>query len=235
MISTSPVTRQRAHGRPNAAWQNELSHAISDPLELCRLLDLDPQLAVASRVAGTQFRLRVPRGFVRRMRAGDPKDPLLRQVLPFDDYDFYLCGPAAFMQTMYDGLRALNVAADRIRFEAFGPATVRTVAKAPQPTDALPSPGQATVAVRFARSDTVARWDGAHASLLDLAEAHDLAPPSGCRSGLCGACAVPLLAGQVDYIRSCGAQVPDGHVLLCSARPRAGADGAAAPAVTIDL
>jgi EF-P beta-lysylation protein EpmB len=82
MISTSPVTRQQAPGRPSAAWQNELAQAICDPLELCRLLDLDPQLAVASRAAGSQFRLRVPRGFVRRMRAGDPQDPLLRQVLP---------------------------------------------------------------------------------------------------------------------------------------------------------
>src|SRR5690606_38960207 len=32
-----------------------------------------------------QFPLRVPRGFVARMRHGDPHDPLLRQVLPLDD------------------------------------------------------------------------------------------------------------------------------------------------------
>ena len=32
-----------------------------------------------------QFPLRVPRGFVARMRRGDPSDPLLRQVLPLDD------------------------------------------------------------------------------------------------------------------------------------------------------
>ncbi len=25
---------------------------------------------------------------------------LLKSLLPFDDYDFYLCGPAAFMQTL---------------------------------------------------------------------------------------------------------------------------------------
>ncbi|MET1162110.1 MAG: EF-P beta-lysylation protein EpmB, partial [Pseudoxanthomonas sp.] len=35
--------------------------------------------------AAAQFPLRVPRGFVARMRAGDPHDPLLRQVLPLDD------------------------------------------------------------------------------------------------------------------------------------------------------
>jgi EF-P beta-lysylation protein EpmB len=99
MISTSPVTRQRACARPSAAWQIELSQAICDPLELCRLLNLDPQLAVDSRLAGTQFRLRVPRGFVRRMHAGDPKDPLLRQVLPLSseliDVDGFVADPLA--------------------------------------------------------------------------------------------------------------------------------------------
>jgi len=82
MIATSPLTRQRALGRSTASWQVELAQAIYDPLELCRLLDLDPAIALGARAADAQFRLRVPRGFVRRMRAGDPADPLLRQVLP---------------------------------------------------------------------------------------------------------------------------------------------------------
>jgi EF-P beta-lysylation protein EpmB len=87
MITTSPITRQRvkrqrAVGRPASAWQSELAHAISDPLELCRLLNLEPRLALAARAGAVDFPLRVPRGFVRRMRPGDPDDPLLRQVLP---------------------------------------------------------------------------------------------------------------------------------------------------------
>ena len=44
--------------------------------------------ALAPRIsdqAATHFPLRVPRGFVARMRHGDPHDPLLRQVLPLDD------------------------------------------------------------------------------------------------------------------------------------------------------
>jgi len=46
---------------------------------------LDPALAGVSADAAAQFPLRVPRGFVDRMRHGDPTDPLLRQVLPLDD------------------------------------------------------------------------------------------------------------------------------------------------------
>jgi EF-P beta-lysylation protein EpmB len=87
MITTSTLTRQpplamhddQARG---SHWQRELARAISDPLELCRLLELDPQLALDAVAAGSQFRLRVPRGFVRRMRRGDAHDPLLLQVLP---------------------------------------------------------------------------------------------------------------------------------------------------------
>ena len=87
MITASNFTDQPdADRRPRAAdlrgWQHELAQAITDPLELCRLLDLDPRLALPARAAGSQFRLLVPRGFVRRMRRGDPADPLLRQVLP---------------------------------------------------------------------------------------------------------------------------------------------------------
>ncbi len=49
----------------------------------------------------------------------------IKRALPFDDYDFYLCGPGSFMRELYEGLRALNVADSRIRFEAFGPATIK--------------------------------------------------------------------------------------------------------------
>ncbi len=50
---------------------------------------------------------------------------LLLDTLPFNDYDFYLCGPAGFMQSLYDGLRDLNIADERIHAEAFGPASMQ--------------------------------------------------------------------------------------------------------------
>jgi ferredoxin-NADP reductase len=139
---------------------------------------------------------------------------LLKELLPFGDYDFYLCGPAPFMQQMYDGLRALNVAPDRIRYEAFGPATVRR--------EAAPVAG-AVVPVRFARSDVTLQWDASKGSLLELAESHGIDAPSSCRSGVCGSCATPLLAGGVRYTRECAAPVGQGEVLMCSCVPQAGA------------
>jgi len=63
-------------------WQTLLSQAITDPEVLLRELNLPLDLLPAARLAGRTFRLRVPRGFVARMRPGDGNDPLLRQVLP---------------------------------------------------------------------------------------------------------------------------------------------------------
>jgi len=65
-------------------WQQLWRDAVRDPRELLALLGLDPQALGVSEQAATQFALRVPRGFVARMRHGDPHDPLLRQVLPID-------------------------------------------------------------------------------------------------------------------------------------------------------
>jgi EF-P beta-lysylation protein EpmB len=82
MITASTLTRQPQRAESSAHWQRELAQAVTDPFELCRLLGLDSQLALAAQAAAAQFRLRVPRGFLRRMRRGDPSDPLLLQVLP---------------------------------------------------------------------------------------------------------------------------------------------------------
>jgi len=83
-----------ADGRPVLAlagpghWQRVLADAITDPRELLEMLALHPEthpaLHAGAVSAARLFRLRVPRGFVRRMRPGDPNDPLLRQVLPLD-------------------------------------------------------------------------------------------------------------------------------------------------------
>lgn len=65
---------------------------MRDPYELLRLLGLESLAAHLSAAAATQFPLRVPRGFVARMRHGDRHDPLLRQVLPLDDEDHIVPG-----------------------------------------------------------------------------------------------------------------------------------------------
>ena len=54
---------------------------VTDAAELLALLELDAGLLEPALQASQLFPIRVPRAFVRRMRKGDPDDPLLRQVL----------------------------------------------------------------------------------------------------------------------------------------------------------
>lgn len=67
------------------AWQARLARAITDPAELLAAVGLGPEWLPAARAAQRLFPLRVPREFVTRMRWGDPRDPLLRQVLPLGE------------------------------------------------------------------------------------------------------------------------------------------------------
>jgi ferredoxin-NADP reductase len=144
---------------------------------------------------------------------------LLRAALPFDDYDFYLCGPATFSQSLYDGLRSLNIADARIHAEAFGPSSLRRSGAAAVP--AGPAPATEPVAVTFARSATDARWTPASGSLLDLAEAAGLAPEFSCRGGSCGTCRTPILAGDVAYQKTPSFQTAANEALICCAVPAA--------------
>jgi EF-P beta-lysylation protein EpmB len=71
--------------RSGSVWQRHLVEAVSSVGELLEILGLPEEIlgaSVAARAAARQFPLRVPRGFVARMRPRDPRDPLLLQVLP---------------------------------------------------------------------------------------------------------------------------------------------------------
>lgn len=139
--------------------------------------------------------------------------------LPLDDYDFYLCGPAGFLQDMYDGLRGVNIPDHRIHAEAFGPSALRRSETEPPPTLAQPPAAEVPVPVYFSASATEARWKPDSGSLLELAESRGLTPEFSCRGGSCGTCAARLISGSVHYTNP-PAQLPDGdNVLICCAVP----------------
>ena len=148
---------------------------------------------------------------------------LLKALLPFDDFDFYLCGPQPFMRALYDGLIGLGVREDRIHYESFGPATL--LKRDAEPTPRKPS-GEAVegpVAVKFTESDIEAVWTPDKGTLLDLAEASGLSPAFSCRTGICGTCATRMACGQVDYIEEPSAPAGDDEVLICCSTPRSSA------------
>lgn len=82
MITAYPSPRHPAAVNGPFRWQHEMAEAISSPEALIEILGLDPALVAPARAAAAKFGLRVPLGYVARMRRGDANDPLLRQVLP---------------------------------------------------------------------------------------------------------------------------------------------------------
>ena len=63
-------------------WQAELARGFGNAGELLAFLGLTNAECGLTTGAAAAFPLRVPRGFARRMRPGDSRDPLLLQVLP---------------------------------------------------------------------------------------------------------------------------------------------------------
>lgn len=76
------VARDTAPDRDSRRWQDEMTDLVTDPAELLELLRLDREQLPAAVAASGEFALRVPRPFLNRIRPGDPRDPLLLQVLP---------------------------------------------------------------------------------------------------------------------------------------------------------
>ncbi|GAB2881197.1 hypothetical protein GCM10027093_15560 [Paraburkholderia jirisanensis] len=147
---------------------------------------------------------------------------VLKRHLPFEDYDFYLCGPAGFMQQMYDALRNMSIADRRIHAEAFGPAGVtRTV---DQSVAAVPAgkPASGPVPVLFMRSAKEARWEPGGGTLLELAEQRGLSPESSCRGGSCGTCRTRILKGSVVYTLVPSFDAPVDEALICCSLPAEG-------------
>lgn len=80
MNKTAPIIPRYRDAEHVPAWRRALAAAVTRPAELLTLLGL-PDEPEAERAAAS-FALRVPHGFIARMRPGDRHDPLLLQVLP---------------------------------------------------------------------------------------------------------------------------------------------------------
>ena len=144
---------------------------------------------------------------------------LMKEILPSSNYEYYLCGPGPFMDSLVNGLYEWGVPKKDVKFEAFGPATVSTGPKEP----AAKSDGvdQPKMEIEFARSGKKVFWDPAVANLLDFAEANGITTiDPGCRSGSCGACLVAIKEGDVEYVGEPGDEPEKGSCLTCICRPK---------------
>jgi EF-P beta-lysylation protein EpmB len=100
MIPATPLPRHLS----TPPWQKALQACVSDPQVLAAALGLDDAWLADARRAVERFPLRVPPGYLARIRHGDPDDPLLRQVLPLgaelDETPGYVTDPVGDLQSL---------------------------------------------------------------------------------------------------------------------------------------
>jgi uncharacterized protein len=143
---------------------------------------------------------------------------LFKELLPSNNFEYFLCGPGAFMESITEDLRKWGVPEDWVHFEAFGPASVKRAA-APEAKVGVTFPPFGGLDVTFAKSGKTLTWRGGGVSLLELAEEAQIKIDAGCRAGNCGSCIVAIKSGKVDYIGLHGADVEEGSCLACICRP----------------
>ncbi len=161
---------------------------------------------------------------------------LLKAALPFDDFDFYVCGPGSFTQSLYDGLRAMQIPDQRIHAEQFGPSTLQRKSDAATANPVAPQPpaSDKPMPVLFANSAKEARWQPDGGSLLELAESRGLTPEFSCRGGSCGTCKTRVVAGKVHHMVTPGVSLAADEALICCAVP-AVSDSGNSTALVLEL
>lgn len=144
---------------------------------------------------------------------------LIKATLPHGHHQFYICGPPPMMQSLVPALAAWGVALADIHFEAFGPASIRTVNNADtlQPKT-MKADGQ-LFDVQFLKSARTLAWTATEGSLLDFADKNGIALESGCRAGSCGTCETKLISGSVRYADKPDYDVAAGYCLPCVGIP----------------
>ncbi|MGW1497894.1 2Fe-2S iron-sulfur cluster-binding protein [Streptomyces mirabilis] len=136
------------------------------------------------------------------------------------DADFYLCGPAPFMDLAERALLVHGVEAERIFAERFTPAAEETPGN-PGSGSAAPAEKEGTVSIVLAgKRRSVPRHSGE--TLLESARRAGLVPPFSCESGNCGTCIAQVTEGEAK-MRVNNAldddEVTEGWVLTCQGEP----------------
>lgn len=152
---------------------------------------------------------------------------MIQAIAPdFRDREVFVCGPNPFMAAIKTCLVGLDFPMDQYHEESFGapakPAgelAIAAIIPALLPDSPLDLDDCTLV---FTQSAKTINYDEAD-SILEIAEAANIAIPSACRMGVCGACKQQICSGEVAYSSEPTALPPadrDRFILPCIARPR---------------
>lgn len=142
-----------------------------------------------------------------RYRRGRITVDVLKQALPSNNFQFYVCGPEEMMDQLESGLDAWGVPDHKIFSERFGPPKKK------------PLPGVGSGVVKFLHSNAEAEFSVPDASILETAERVGVPIANDCRTGACGTCLIPILSGKVKYPRKTAFRPGPGQCLTCSCVP----------------
>ncbi len=137
--------------------------------------------------------------------------------------EFYMCGPATFLENFTAGLVGWGVAREHVHTETFGSGAsvtpgVRLVSRQ-LPHAPVGPPGDGP-RISFARAGLTVSWASRFQSLLELAEACDVPVRWACRTGVCHTCECGLISGSVTHDPEPLEPPAAGNLLICCSRPR---------------
>jgi 3-ketosteroid 9alpha-monooxygenase subunit B len=146
---------------------------------------------------------------------------LATMVAPFVGQECFVCGPAAFMDTVHAALATAGVARSRVHTEVFRSLSGDPFSD-PDSEDELDEAATADVELDGRRHRL--RWPR-NRTLVDVMITAGVDVPYSCREGQCGSCACTLVAGDVEMAASDVLEPEDraaGLILACQARPITG-------------
>jgi 3-ketosteroid 9alpha-monooxygenase subunit B len=132
------------------------------------------------------------------------------------DADYYICGPAPFMEIVELTLLSTGADPGRLHIERFTPAELPVTAPS---CDDLPDTITVTIELD-GRSGTTDHHPGT--TILQTARQMGMSPPYSCESGSCATCMAKLVEGGASmYVNNAltAEEVADGWVLTCQAVP----------------
>jgi ferredoxin-NADP reductase/uncharacterized protein YcbX len=134
---------------------------------------------------------------------------------PWKTASVFVCGPQAFMNDAIQTALLFGAPPERIHSERFfSPQPNKLI----QPLNVSPHPRR----IRINNTQAIATefiWKPQDGSILDAAESHGINMKSNCRAGACGACALRLMAGSVQYLQEPLQPLSPDEILSCCAIP----------------
>lgn len=138
----------------------------------------------------------------------DPVDPV-------DSADYYICGPAPFMETVEKAVLKSGAPGTRVHLERFSVAQVPlgVTEDSAEPTE--------EVVIELDRNRTNAAYRAGN-TLLQTARMAGLRAPSSCETGSCGTCMARVVEGSARMLNNDALEddeVEEGWVLTCQSLP----------------